>query len=244
MKLLVDIGNSLTKIAVTEKGGITTVFKAERMTEPFVGDIFSAYPGITACILSSVREDISVSVDFIRSRCPRVMMFNHHTPIPVKNTYETPHTLGMDRLAAAVGAHTIFPGRNVLIVDFGSALTIDLLSRKGEFSGGNISPGAGLRFKVLHQHTDKLPLCTLSNEPSGSFGTDTGSAIRNGVINGIVFEIEGYIEQIKASTDDPAIIFTGGDADFFAEMIKNTIFVDQQLIFKGLYRVLEYNGWA
>lgn len=155
----------------------------------------------------------------LRRRLGRFIRFGHGVPVPIRNGYATPDTLGADRLAAAVGAATLYPGNNVLIVDFGTAITFDFVSAEGEFLGGNISPGAATRFRALHHFTRKLPLCELIDREV-FMGRDTVSAIEGGVVNGIVYEVEGYIRDLERKYDGLRIIFTGGDSNFFAKRVK------------------------
>ena len=163
------------------------------------------------------------------------------TPVPVANAYHTPETLGRDRLAAAVGATVLYPGRNVLIVDFGTAVTIDLVTADNTFRGGCISPGMKTRFRALHDYTACLPLCG-PTESGELQGLTTEEAIRLGVMNSLTFEIEGYMARMEKKIDDLCVIFTGGDAKYFAKRIKNTIFANCNLVFCGLDRILEYNA--
>lgn len=153
--------------------------------------------------------------------------------------------MGRDRLAAAVGANAIYPENDVLIFDFGTAITIDIVTKEGEFLGGNISPGVQSRFRALHDYTARLPLLSMPGDPGVAIplvADSTDDAITSGVINGIQFEIEGYIEQLSASHDSLKIIFTGGDGIFFAKRLKNTIFATYDLVVHGLNRILEYNA--
>lgn len=161
--------------------------------------------------------------------------------MPIDSAYRTPETLGRDRLAAAVGAAALYPGRDVLIVDFGTAVTIDLVTADGTFRGGCISPGMKTRFRALHDYTAKLPLCG-PTEDEQLQGLTTEEAIRLGVMNSLTFEIEGYIARMREKIDDLCVIFTGGDAKYFAKRIKNTIFANCNLVFCGLDRILEYNA--
>lgn len=161
--------------------------------------------------------------------------------MPIGNAYLTPATLGRDRLAAAVGAAALYPGRNALIVDLGTAVTIDLLSADGVFRGGCISPGMAMRFRSLHEYTASLPLCD-AIDSERAVGRTTDEAIRLGVMNSIAFEIEGYVARLEGEFEDLCVIFTGGDAKFFVKRIKNTIFANCNLVFYGLNRILEYNA--
>ncbi len=138
---------------------------------------------------------------------------------------------------------TLYPGNNVLIVDFGTAITFDFVSAEGEFLGGNISPGAATRFRALHHFTDTLPLCSFPQQEKPTLlGDSTRSAIESGVVNGIVYEIEGYIRDLEQRYEDLRIVFTGGESDFFAKRLKNTIFATYDLVAYGLNRILEYNA--
>ena len=126
------------------------------------------------------------------------MLVDHNTPVPIRNGYDTPETLGQDRLAAAVGANTICPGENLLIIDAGSAITYDFLSREGEYVGGNIAPGLKMRFTILHRMTKKLPQVEVDeNELIPLFGKNTRDAIAAGVIRGVAYEVKGYIRTLK-----------------------------------------------
>ena len=135
----------------------------------------------------------------------------------------------------------LYPGRNVLIVDFGTAVTIDLVTADNTFRGGCISPGVTMRFRALHDYTAKLPLCAATGG-EGLSGLTTEEAIELGVMNGIAFEIEGYVTRMREKIDGLRVIFTGGDAKFFVKRIKNTIFANCNLVFCGLNRILEYNA--
>lgn len=167
----------------------------------------------------------------------RILAFGPETPIPLKNLYRTPETLGADRLAAAVEAHARYPEDDILIADFGTALTIDLVTRAGEFAGGNISPGLRMRLKALHEFTASLPLVEPPAGDIQQIGTTTKEAIAAGAVNGILHEVEGYARLYPQAK----IIFTGGDAKYFAKRTKSTTFVHDELVLCGLNRILEYN---
>jgi type III pantothenate kinase len=174
--------------------------------------------------------------EMLRGYVKKVIAFNPKTPVPIKNCYATPETLGVDRLAAAVGANYLFPATDCLIFDCGTAITIDFVSQNGEFLGGNISPGLQTRFKALNTFTSKLPLEDIA-ENVPTMGTTTATAIQAGVLNGISYEIETYIDRNPHCT----IIFTGGDAFFLVKNIKNSIFVICNLVMIGLNRIVNYN---
>lgn len=240
MNLVVDIGNTLVKFAVFEHGELVRQHVVE---EPREEDFAALLQGGRAerAIVASTRGAMPALVETVRRHTDRLLEFTPATPVPIGNAYRTPETLGRDRLAAAVGATVLFPGRNVLIVDFGTAVTIDLVTADATYRGGCISPGVQLRFGALHDHTAALPLCRPSDE-EGLQGLTTEEAVTRGVMNSVAFEIEGYIRRMEAQIDGLCVIFTGGDAKYFVKRIKNTIFASCNLVYCGLERILEYNA--
>jgi len=139
-----------------------------------------------------------------------------------------------------VGAHNLFPDSNILVIDAGTAITYDLLTAEGTYLGGNISPGIEMRFKALNQFTGKLPKIEKADQ-NILFGKTTEQAIRAGVQNGVVYEIEGTINSFKDFYKNLKVIITGGDAEFFEKKLKNSFFVSPNLTNLGLNRILEYN---
>ena len=178
--------------------------------------------------------------EMLRARGLRVLVMSPSTPVPIGNAYLTPDTLGVDRLAAAVGAVALTGSGNCLIVDFGTAITVDLVT-DGVFCGGNISPGVGMRFRALHDYTSRLPECSPA-EVASALGSSTREAIEQGVMQGVMYEIEGHIARLTEKIKDLSVIFTGGDAKYFVKRIKNTIFANRELVICGLNRILEYNA--
>ncbi len=240
MNLTIDAGNTRVKYALFDGERIVTQGVVESLDEVTIDRLKSDYP-IHRTIVASTRGEVSETVDLLRRKVGHCLPFTWQTPIPLRNGYETPQTLGADRLAAAIGAAGLYPGRELLVVDLGTAITVDRVTAAGEFLGGNISPGMALRFRALSDHTAALPHCTATDDDR-PWGTTTRTAIQQGVIRSIVHEIEGYIARMEAENDAPVIIFTGGDAIFFEKRIKNTIFAHCDLVFRGLNRILEYNA--
>ena len=238
--MVVDIGNTLVKLAVFDRGEIVFQRCVERLHPSMLEELFAAWP-VRRAVVASTRGEVDEVADLLRPRVEYLLEFSSQTPVPIGNAYLTPETLGRDRLAAAVGAAALCPGRDVLIVDFGTAVTIDLVTADGTFRGGCISPGMKTRFRALHDYTAKLPLCG-PTEDEQLQGLTTEEAIRLGVMNSLTFEIEGYIARMREKIDDLCVIFTGGDAKYFAKRIKNTIFANCNLVFCGLDRILEYNA--
>jgi type III pantothenate kinase len=251
MNLVTDIGNSACKAAVFRQGDMLAFWQWETgITHP-LRQILEEYPEIETAIVSSVRRDDAGLRKAMEEAGIRVLVLDENTTLPLKNRYRTPSSLGKDRLAAAVGANARFPGQNLLVIDAGTAITMDFVSAANEYLGGNISPGLSMRFRSLHEYTDNLPLIEPIEEiPAGnaaagekpSFpGKDTEEAIRAGVINGIIFELDEYLNRLKNRYPDLQVIMTGGDSGFFDKKLKNSIFVDPVLNLNGLLRILEYN---
>jgi type III pantothenate kinase len=241
MNLIIDIGNTRVKGAVFRFRELVERFDCERVTSEWLEAILKRYPEISRAIVSSTRNDMADVVAMLDSRVGYVVGFEPGiTPVPIANDYHTPLTLGADRLAAAVGAAMLYPESDLLIVDFGTAITIDFVEG-GSFRGGNISPGVTTRFRALADYTAKLPLCS-PTEAVLDYGRTTYEAIEQGVMRGVEHEIRGYVELFLKKNAKKSIIFTGGDAKYFAKQIKNAIFADCEPVFFGLNAILEYNA--
>ena len=240
MNLVVDIGNTLLKLAVFDGGRLVAQqCVGELREETFAGLLGGARAA--RAVVASTRGEAPAIVEAVRRHTDYLLEFTPATPVPIGNAYLTPATLGRDRLAAAVGAATLYPRRNALIVDFGTAVTLDFVSADGVFRGGCISPGMAMRFRALHEYTAALPLCD-ATDSAELLGRTTDEAVRLGVMNSLAFEIEGYIARMQGEIEDLCVIFTGGDTNFFVKRIKNTIFANCNLVFWGLNRILEYNA--
>ena len=240
MNLLIDRGNTRTKWAVAEPAGRIVEVGVAEPTEAWIDALMCRYQ-LTRAICSSTRGAMMDVATLLQGRLDDVLWFTAETPVPIGIDYRTPETLGRDRVAAAVGAMTLYGGRNCLVVDFGTALTIDLVTADGVFRGGTISLGLTSRFRALEAFTAGLPLC----EPSDNMtlqGKSTREAIEQGVMHSVSFELEGYIARMEDKFSDLCVIFTGGEAKYFVKRIKNTIFAEPNLVFCGLNRILEYNA--
>jgi type III pantothenate kinase len=232
----IDIGNTRIKTALFQNN--------ELMQENYLSDLAqvlewvkSTQPNFT--IISSVKKITEVYLKEV-STITKTFFLDHSLPLPFKNLYQTPTTLGADRLAGIAGAMFFYPQKNCLVFDLGTCITIDFLNEKGEFEGGNISLGMQMRFRALHEFTSKLPYIQPSQK-NNLTGKNTEQAIENGVIQGIILEIEGYIEAYKQKYTDLQVILCGGDTEYFADKIKNTIFAVPNLNLWGLYQILQYN---
>lgn len=188
------------------------------------------------CMSSVASEDMQTE-ERLRSVCRRFVKVDASVRMPLVIDYDTPETLGADRIAAALGASLLFPGQDCLIFDFGTAITVDYVSADGRFTGGNISPGLSMRLEAMHGHTSRLPLVTPA-DPVRMYGRSTVEAVSNGAVLGIMFEVERYI----ASNPGCRIIFTGGDSLFFAKKLKSSIFVICNLVLTGLSKMALLNN--
>jgi type III pantothenate kinase len=240
MNLVIDIGNSSIKAAVYEGGQLMARFLWEDSYPEQLRDLLDTHPDIRNTIISSVRKDDAGMVQVLEKTGIKLLILDDQTALPITNRYRSADTLGKDRLAAAVGASALCPGKNLLVIDAGTAITIDFVSAGNEYLGGNISPGLSMRFRSLNEFTDNLPLVNTAGSPA-LLGDDTESAIRSGVVNGILFEMDEYINRQKLRYPDLVVILTGGDALFFEKKLKNSIFVDLDLNLHGLHRILDYN---
>ncbi|MEZ0539842.1 type III pantothenate kinase [Fibrella arboris] len=169
------------------------------------------------------------------------LLFSAESSIPIQNNYQTPHTLGADRLAAAVGASALFPGQNCLILDLGTCITADFVSADNTFQGGLISPGLQMRLQAMHTFTARLPL--LNNVPDqGNWPSltarSTSEALLSGALNGMAFELAGIIADYDNQCDDLRVIVCGGDGPLFINRLKPGIFAVPELVLQGLNRIL------
>jgi type III pantothenate kinase len=240
VNLVIDIGNTRTKLALFNDFDLMFNVPIDELKPEQVIMLQEEHPLLNRAILSSVKEYNPQLRELLASSFETFIELDHTTPIPITNCYSTPETLGKDRLAAAVGANELFPNQNLLVIDAGTAITFDFVSAQNEYLGGNISPGKEMRLKALHHFTGKLPLVKASDEFK-LIGTTTESAILAGVMHGIIFEIDQYIDFFKENFENLKVVMTGGDSNLFDKKLKNSIFVHFNLTLIGLNRILEYN---
>lgn len=237
MNLVIDIGNNSAKYYLFKNKEIILRGRKSNKDFSFVQELATQFD-IDKTIISSVIDIDDEQMALINGAKTHVFWFDNKMPMPIKTSYRTTDTLGCDRLAAAIGAFAEAPGRNILIIDAGSAITIDFVDANGVFRGGNISPGVKMRLTALHEFTGKLPLVEKEGD-TPDMGHDTETAIRSGVINGICHEIDDYINNLKGKFPDLLVFLTGGDEKTLIYKIKNSIFADRFLVAKGLNKILE-----
>jgi len=233
MLLTIDVGNSRIKVAVFEEDKLIELFVFEHQEAlKKISEIVSFFPKISNAIYSSVGKlDVEV-LELIKSKV-KIKIINHDSSFPFINKYATPNTLGIDRMVLSAGATLKFPNQNRLIIDAGTCVTYDFIDKDNSYFGGAISPGIKLRYKSLHDYTAKLPLLTISS-PSNFIGDSTNNSIHSGVINGLCYEIDGFISQYYLKYQDLTVILTGGDADFLAKRLKSTIFANSNFLLESL----------
>ena len=239
MILAIDVGNSRIKAAVFENSKLVEhfVFVKDNL-ENSLSIIIEKFSSITDLVLSSVGN---VEIDsFLKyQNFLKVHFINHQTAFPFNNLYQTPLTLGMDRMVLSAGAVIQFPKKNRLVIDAGTCVTYDFIDEFDNYHGGAISPGLQLRYKALNDYTARLPLLALDN-PENFIGNSTNAAIHSGVVNGLVCEIDGFIEDFKKKHSNFIIILTGGDTDFLAKRLKNTIFANPNFLLESLNNIFQY----
>ncbi|MCK0161576.1 type III pantothenate kinase [Allomuricauda sp. F6463D] len=240
MNLVIDIGNTRIKYAVFKNGKM--VFDQSSEAGLFLSkikELFEKHPQINKAIISSVGTLDKKDRDVVALFC-KVHVLTNTSKIPFKNSYATPQTLGVDRLALAAAAYQHNPRGNTLIIDAGTCITYDMVNNFGEYVGGAISPGIRMRYRAMHEQTAGLPLLN-PGEIFDVIGNSTESCMHSGVINGITQEVDGVIDQYQTRFQDLTVILTGGDYHFFAKRLKNTIFANSKFLLEGLNCLLEYN---
>ena len=240
MNLIIDAGNTFVKLAVFENGSILYDDNTEVSNLiKKVKEVFDNYPKIEWAIVSSVVNLTKKQINALAIFC-NVHILDQKSKTPFKNSYATPQTLGVDRIALATAAFYHNPKGNTLVIDAGTCITYDMINDIGEYLGGGISPGLAMRYKALHQNTSKLPFLDIK-DPIDLIGNTTDSSIHSGVVNGVCAEIDGVIDQYKSRFKDLTVILTGGDALFLSKRLKNTIFALSKFLLEGLNYLLDYN---
>lgn len=239
MIVTVDVGNTRIKAAVFEGDMILESFVFEKNElEKNIKKILKKFESVAHLVVSSVGDVEKESFLAFETKV-KVHFVSHEDAFPFINNYGTPKTLGIDRMVLAAGATLLYPNQNRLIIDAGTCVTYDFVDENNVYQGGAISSGLRLRYESLHQFTAKLPLLTLQN-PETYIGKSTAESIHSGVVNGLVYEIDGFIDEYKAACKNIIIILTGGDAVFLAKRLKNTIFANSNFLLESLNQTFQY----
>ena len=230
--VLIDIGNTQIKSVEVQSGMLVN-----EQTETQIEIIDRQYPDIPFMV-SSVRKDVILP--------QRAMLLNRQTPIPLHLSYKTPETLGMDRVAAAVGANHLFPDKYNLVIDMGTCMTMDVVTPSKKLLGGVISPGLRMRMRAMYTGTQGLPDLSAFWEKVNkrTIGNSTSECLLAGSFYGVIHEINGFIQANKKNITPLNVIITGGDAHFFDSYINAHIFTSSKVVQKGLYVIWKYQSDA
>ncbi|AWG21194.1 pantothenate kinase [Flavobacterium faecale] len=239
MILTIDVGNTRIKGAVFEVDSIVEQFAVDtNVLTDKIKLILEKYEKCYAIVIASVGKlDKKLFLDF--EKRVEVHFISHDDAFPFSNLYATPKTLGIDRMVLAAGAVLQYPKANRLVIDAGTCVTYDYINADDEYLGGAISPGLLLRYKALNNYTSKLPLLELDS-PKAMIGDSTSESIHSGVVNGLVYEIKGFIDEYRQIDANFIIILTGGDAVFLAKRLKNTIFANSNFLLESLNQTFQY----
>lgn len=239
VNLIIEQGNSSTKVAIFSNGQLKSSSVFKHFDVSVVSSLFEEFD-LKQGIFSTVIDVDHTIVSLLKSKLSYFLFLDEKVKLPVNVLYKSLQTLGKDRLAAVVGANYLKPEKDLLVIDAGTAITYEVIEASGTYMGGNISPGMSTRFKALHTFTKKLPLLS-EPEQVPFIGADTESAIQAGVVNGIIFEMDGYIDLLRIKYPSLLVFLTGGHSFYFAQKLKNANFADINLVLTGLNRILEYN---
>jgi type III pantothenate kinase len=236
MNIVVDIGNTRSKVGIFENNILIRKETFGSMNE-LCAFLSEAEPvNVLVSSVATVAPELSSSL----SKAKRILSLDHHLPIPIRNLYATPETLGVDRLAAACGAHFLFPNTDCLIIDAGTCINYEFINKQSEYLGGAISPGLTMRFESMRHGTAKLPLATLISNPP-LIGNTTLACLQSGAINGAIEEVHGIIARYVSTYPALRVILCGGDANVFENHLNPSIFVAPELVLMGLNSILLHN---
>jgi type III pantothenate kinase len=241
MNLIIDVGNSFVKLAIFDGDHIRykEVVELNLILER-IKAIESTYRPIKGAIVSSVGKLSETAINLIEERFD-LLILNSDTKLPYMSLYETPETLGVDRIALVSASVKNYSDKNVLIIDAGTCITYDFINNKNKYLGGAISPGLRMRYKSLNNLTANLPL--LETElPNNIIGNSTKASIHSGVVDGVLKEIDGVIEAYIANYPDLTVILTGGDSNFLSKQLKSSIFATPNFLLEGLNFILQFNS--
>lgn len=240
MLLVIDVGNTQLKLAVFEQNTLLqkeiATYNEWKKTIEILLNTFEKIQNIVVASVGKLEKQDFLSINTNLN----VYFISRESRFPFKNLYATPKTLGIDRMVLASGAVLQFPNKKRLIIDVGTCITYDFIDENNNYLGGAISPGIRLRYESLHNYTAKLPLLT-KERPTEIIGNSTSQSIHSGIINGISMEIDGFINAKFNKNDNFIIILTGGDSDFLADRLKNTIFANPNFLLESLNQTFQYN---
>ena len=241
MHLAIDIGNTALKFALFDREEITDKGSG---IEALSGLLAKNTALISRAIMASVADSVA-TITLLRKFNIPLTVLSHQTKLPIRNLYETPETLGSDRITLSVAADRIFHDSPALIIGAGTCITYNFIDQGG-FIGGAISPGITMRFKALNHYTAKLPYIDWEPYQDIDYDTLTGAnskdSILSGVLNGVIQEIDGTIEEYRQRYSGLRVAVTGGDMGFLVKNLKNDIFARPDMVLEGLNFILLHNA--
>ena len=240
MNLVIDLGNTQTKIGIFFGNELINKFIFDKNAVSEIKKLLTEFPEIKHSIVSSVINHNKDIINLLQSKT-HCLSFDNNTRLFFKTLYKTPETLGKDRIAAVAGAIALYPQKPLLIIDAGTCIKYNFITKDAEFIGGAISPGIEMRFKALSFFTDKLPHLQFQEDFNETIGTSTKTSIISGVQQGALFEVEGYINTFKSQNKDGIVLVTGGNLSFLVDGLKNSIFAAPNLILSGLNEILLFH---
>ncbi len=240
MNLVIDEGNSRVKLAVFQGRKLIDLQVAKVEDATYVLKTLQKNYIFSAVIISSVTDEIKEILEEFNFK--NSLFLTSDTPVPFKNLYKTPKTLGVDRIALVAATQYENVNTNTLVIDAGTCITYDFINSENSYLGGAIAPGLQMRYKSLYTFTKKLPILETVTNGVDLIGGSTNESMHSGVLNGMMFEIDGVINSYKQKFGDVHVILTGGDANFLCKQLKNSIFVNPNFLLEGLNEILIYQN--
>ena len=238
MNLCIDLGNTHAKAGLFHENELLET--QERLTFEELRAYVGRVRPRRLMVASVVRTEAELRETFAET-VPELFLLTPQLPVPLTKAYDTPETLGADRVAAAVGARVVRPADDCLVIDLGTCITYDFVDRRDVFHGGLISPGLRMRFRAMHSFTQRLPDIVADGVIPPLIGKNTRHAMQSGVMNGLVAELNGIVAQYQTLVPDFQTVMCGGDARFFESSFQTPIFVVPELVLVGLNRILQHN---
>lgn len=239
VNLCIDWGNNFVKAGLFEAGKLTASYTYPSHDALIrIVDLVDEHQPAYAIISSVSNKSVELE-SLLTAKVKKLIVMTDKTPLPIMNAYSS-DSVGVDRLAMAVGAHIEYPGKNNLVVCLGTCITYNFIQNNRTFRGGAISPGLHMRLKAMHEFADKLPAVGIDGDTL-LLGYDTETCMRSGAVYGIVSEVDGMVNEFKSKYSDFNAVLTGGDMAYFAGKLKCEIFADPDIILKGLNIILKHN---
>ncbi len=238
MNLVLDFGNTRIKAGLFDGQTLieNKVFDSENELLHYTDTLVV----VKKCLIGSVTNAHLKTSEVLPTKF-KTIVFTANTSIPLKNYYKSALTLGSDRIAASVGAFSLYPSHNVLTIDAGTCIKYNFVNSNNEYLGGAISPGIPMRLKSMHHYTSALPLVEMDKSYEKLIGQSTTESLLSGALLGAVAEVEATIQRYESQYNDLVVIVTGGDADYLCKQVKKRFFADPNILLRGLNTILNFN---